>query len=52
MNARTFDQVIKIALAIKAENGSVLVLVEKISRKKFAIVVFLEKDYQRPKTLR
>ena len=52
VNARTFDQVRKIALALEAESGSVLVSVEKISRKKFAIVVFRGKDYQRPKTLR
>ncbi|KAL5578493.1 hypothetical protein UlMin_020192 [Ulmus minor] len=52
VNARTFDQVRKIALALEAENGSVLVSVDKISRKKFAIVVFRGKDYQRPKTLR
>ncbi|KAL5563371.1 hypothetical protein UlMin_033118 [Ulmus minor] len=52
VNARTFDQVRKIALALEAESGSVLVSVDKISRKKFAIVVFRGKDYQRPKTLR
>ncbi|KAL5574427.1 hypothetical protein UlMin_016126 [Ulmus minor] len=52
VNARTFDQVRKIALALEAESGSVLVSVDKISRKKFAIVVFRGKDYQRHKTLR
>ncbi|KAL5568139.1 hypothetical protein UlMin_024714 [Ulmus minor] len=52
VNAITFDQVRKIALALEAESGGVLVSVDKISRKKFAIVVFLGKDYQRPKILR
>ncbi|KAL5542137.1 hypothetical protein UlMin_009847 [Ulmus minor] len=52
VNARTFDQVRKVALALEAESGGVLVSVDKISRKKFAIVVFRGKDYQRPKTLR
>lgn len=52
VNARTFDQVRKVALALEAESGGVLVSVDKISKKKFAIIVFRGKDYQRPSTLR
>lgn len=52
VNARTFDQVRKVALALEAESGGVLVSVDRISKKKYAIIVFRGKDYQRPSTLR
>lgn len=51
VNAKTFDQVKKIALALEAESGGVLVSVDKVS-KKYAIIVYRGKDYQRPSTLR
>lgn len=52
VNARTFDQVRKVALALEAESGGVLVSVDRISKKKYAIIVFRGEDYQRPSTLR
>ena len=52
INARTFEQVKKVALALEAESGGVLVSVDRISKKKFAIVVFRGRDYKRPSTLR
>ena len=52
VNARTFEQVKKVALALEAESGGVLVSVDRISKKKFAVIVFRGKDYQRPSTLR
>lgn len=51
MKAKTFDNVKKIALALEAESGGVLVSVDKVS-KGYAIIVFRGKDYQRPSTLR
>ncbi|XP_021291444.1 CRM-domain containing factor CFM3A, chloroplastic/mitochondrial [Herrania umbratica] len=51
MKAKTFDQVKKVALALEAESGGVLVSVDRIS-KGYAIVVFRGKDYQRPSTIR
>ncbi|PON53240.1 RNA-binding, CRM domain containing protein [Parasponia andersonii] len=52
LNAKTFEQVKKVALALEAESGGVLVSVDRISKKKFAVIVFRGKDYQRPSTLR
>ncbi|PRQ32833.1 putative RNA-binding, CRM domain, CRM-domain containing factor CFM3 [Rosa chinensis] len=51
VNAKTFDQVKKIALALEAESGGVLVSVDKVS-KKYAVIVYRGNDYQRPSTLR
>ncbi|KAK2647185.1 hypothetical protein Ddye_022380 [Dipteronia dyeriana] len=51
VKVKTFDQVKKVALALEAESGGVLVSVDKIS-KGYAIVVFRGKDYQRPSILR
>jgi len=51
LKAKTFEQVKKIALALEAESGGVLVSVDKIS-KGYSIIVFRGKDYQRPSTLR
>ncbi|XP_062108191.1 CRM-domain containing factor CFM3A, chloroplastic/mitochondrial [Humulus lupulus] len=52
VNARTFEQVKKVALSLEAESGGVLVSVDRINKKKFAIIVFRGKDYQRPSLLR
>lgn len=49
--AKTFEQVKKIALALEAESGGVLVSVDKVS-KRYAVIMFRGKDYQRPSTLR
>ncbi|RYR68551.1 hypothetical protein Ahy_A03g015045 isoform E [Arachis hypogaea] len=51
VKAKTFDQVKKVALALEAESGGILVSVDKVS-KGYAIVVYRGKDYQRPLTLR
>ncbi|XP_004291748.1 PREDICTED: chloroplastic group IIA intron splicing facilitator CRS1, chloroplastic-like [Fragaria vesca subsp. vesca] len=51
VNAKNFDQVKKIALALEAESGGVLVSVDKVS-KKYAIIVYRGNDYQRPSMLR
>lgn len=51
LKAKSFEHVKKIALALEAESGGVLVSVDKIS-KGYAIIVFRGKDYQRPSTLR
>lgn len=51
VKAKTFEQVKKIALALEAESGGVLVSVDKVS-KGYSIIVFRGKDYQRPSTLR
>lgn len=51
VKAKTFDQVKKVALALEAESGGVLVSVDKVS-KGYAIVVFRGKDYKRPAMLR
>lgn len=51
VKAKTFDQVKKVALALEAESGGVLVSVDKVS-KGYAIIVFRGKDYARPSTLR
>lgn len=51
VKAKTFDSVKKVALALEAESGGILVSVDKVS-KGYAIVVFRGKDYKRPSTLR
>lgn len=51
MKAKSFDQVKKVALALEAESGGVLVSVDKVS-KGYAIIVYRGNDYQRPSTLR
>ncbi|KAJ9182218.1 hypothetical protein P3X46_006239 [Hevea brasiliensis] len=51
LKAKSFEQVKKIALALEAESGGVLVSVDRIS-KGYAIIVFRGKNYQRPSTLR
>lgn len=51
VKVKTFDQVKKVALALEAESGGVLVSVDKIS-KGYAIIVFRGKDYKRPSKLR
>ncbi|KDP40278.1 hypothetical protein JCGZ_02276 [Jatropha curcas] len=51
LKAKNFEQVKKIALALEAESGGILVSVDKVS-KGYAIIVYRGKDYQRPSTLR
>ncbi|KAK7268785.1 hypothetical protein RIF29_21494 [Crotalaria pallida] len=51
VKANTFDQVKKVALALEAESGGVLVSVDKVS-KGYSVIVFRGKDYRRPSTLR
>ncbi|XWS53870.1 hypothetical protein CRYUN_Cryun10bG0037400 [Craigia yunnanensis] len=51
MKAKTFDQVRKVAIALEAESGGVLVSVDRIS-KGYAIIVYRGKDYERPSTIR
>ncbi|XP_004495335.1 CRM-domain containing factor CFM3A, chloroplastic/mitochondrial [Cicer arietinum] len=51
VKAKNFEQVKKIALALEAESGGVLVSVDKVS-KGYSILVYRGKDYQRPSTLR
>ncbi|XVF28693.1 hypothetical protein REPUB_Repub15cG0051800 [Reevesia pubescens] len=51
MKAKNFDQVKKVAIALEAESGGVLVSVDRIS-KGYAIIVYRGKDYERPSTIR
>ncbi|XP_061371214.1 CRM-domain containing factor CFM3A, chloroplastic/mitochondrial [Gastrolobium bilobum] len=51
VKAKNFEQVKKIALALEAESGGVLVSVDKVS-KGYSIIVYRGNDYQRPSTLR
>lgn len=51
MKAKSFDHVKKVALALEAESGGVLVSIDKIS-KGYAIIVYRGKDYRRPSMLR
>lgn len=51
VKAKTFERVKKIALALEAESGGVLVSVDKVS-KGYSVIVYRGKDYQRPPTLR
>ena len=45
MKAKTFDQVKKVAIALEAESGGVLVSVDRIP-KGYAIIVSRGKDYE------
>ena len=51
VKAKSFDQVKRIALALEAESGGLLVSVDKVS-KGYAIIVFRGKEYKRPANLR
>ncbi|XVE81755.1 hypothetical protein DITRI_Ditri15bG0091000 [Diplodiscus trichospermus] len=51
MKAKTFDQVKKVAIALEAESGGVLVSVDKIS-KGYAVIVYRGNNYERPSTIR
>ena len=51
MKAKNFDQVKKVAIALEAESGGVLVSVDRIS-KGYAIIVYRGNDYERPSTIR
>ncbi|KAK3009176.1 hypothetical protein RJ639_013516 [Escallonia herrerae] len=51
LKAKNFEQVKKIALALEAESGGVLVSVDKVS-KGYAIIVYRGRDYKRPPALR
>ncbi|CAH8385431.1 unnamed protein product [Eruca vesicaria subsp. sativa] len=51
VKAKTFEGAQKVALALEAESGGILVSVDKVS-KGYAIIVFRGKDYKRPSELR
>jgi RNA-binding protein YhbY len=51
VKANKFEHVKKIALALEAESGGVLVSVDKVS-KGYSILVYRGKDYQRPSMMR
>lgn len=51
VKAKSFEGAHKVALALEAESGGILVSVDKIS-KGYAIIVFRGKDYKRPSELR
>ncbi|ESQ33631.1 hypothetical protein EUTSA_v10006820mg [Eutrema salsugineum] len=51
VKAKTFDGVKKVALALEAESGGILVSIDKVS-KGYAIIVYRGKDYKRPPMLR
>ncbi|RDX74907.1 CRM-domain containing factor CFM3A, chloroplastic/mitochondrial, partial [Mucuna pruriens] len=51
VKAKTFEQVKKIALALEAESGGVLVSVDKVS-KGYSIIVYRGNEYRRPSILR
>lgn len=51
VKAKTFEQVKKVALALEAESGGILISVDKVS-KGYAVLVYRGKDYKRPSTLR
>ncbi|XP_019083969.1 PREDICTED: CRM-domain containing factor CFM3A, chloroplastic/mitochondrial [Camelina sativa] len=51
VKAKTFDGVKKVALALEAESGGILVSIDKVT-KGYAIVVYRGKDYKRPTMLR
>ena len=51
LKAKDIERVKKIALALEAESGGILVSVDKIS-KGYAIIVYRGKDYHRPTNLR
>lgn len=51
VKAKSFEGAQKVALALEAESGGILVSVDKIS-KGYAIIVYRGKDYKRPSELR
>ncbi|EOA18598.1 hypothetical protein CARUB_v10007170mg [Capsella rubella] len=51
VKAKTFEGAKKVAMALEAESGGILVSVDKIS-KGYAIIVYRGKDYKRPSTMR
>ncbi|KAL1192709.1 CRM-domain containing factor CFM3A, chloroplastic/mitochondrial [Cardamine amara subsp. amara] len=51
VKAKTFDGVKKVALALEAESGGILVSIDKVT-KGYAIIVYRGKDYKRPPMLR
>ncbi|CAG7888299.1 unnamed protein product [Brassica rapa] len=51
VKAKTFEGAQKVALALEAESGGILVSVDKVS-KGYAIIVYRGKDYKRPSELR
>ncbi|KAG7583031.1 RNA-binding CRM domain [Arabidopsis suecica] len=51
VKAKTFDGVKKVALALEAESGGILVSIDKVT-KGYAIIVYRGKDYKRPTMLR
>ncbi|KAJ0264768.1 CRM-domain containing factor CFM3A [Hirschfeldia incana] len=51
VKAKTFEGVKKVALALEAESGGILVSVDKVS-KGYAIIVYRGKEYKRPPMLR
>ncbi|CAN6999502.1 unnamed protein product [Brassica rapa subsp. trilocularis] len=51
VKAKTFEGVKKVALALEAESGGILVSIDKVS-KGYAIIVYRGKDYKRPPMLR
>ncbi|KZV48209.1 hypothetical protein F511_10795 [Dorcoceras hygrometricum] len=51
VKAQNIEEVKKIALALEAESGGVLVSVDKVS-KGYAVIVFRGRDYKRPSLIR
>ncbi|KAF8086614.1 hypothetical protein N665_0619s0008 [Sinapis alba] len=51
VKAKTFEGVKKVALALEAESGGILVSIDKVS-KGYAVIVYRGKDYKRPPMLR
>lgn len=51
VKAKTLEGAQKVAMALEAESGGILVSVDKIS-KGYAVIVYRGKDYKRPTTLR
>ncbi|KAL0742822.1 hypothetical protein Bca4012_084335 [Brassica carinata] len=51
VKAKTFEGVKKVALALEAESGGILVSIDKVS-KGYAIIVYRGKEYKRPPMLR
>ncbi|KAL1200060.1 CRM-domain containing factor CFM3B [Cardamine amara subsp. amara] len=51
VHAKSLEGAKKVAMALEAESGGILVSVDKIS-KGYAIIVYRGKDYKRPSTLR
>lgn len=51
VKAKSLEGAKKVAMALEAESGGILVSVDKIS-KGYAVIVYRGKDYKRPTTLR